>query len=180
MIDRYGLDRAVIDQRRATNSAIMGGARTTMRILDKMGALTRAESAVLYRAATTADAAEVEALTKDLRPDSRDALTEIKRLMRDLGAEQVRLGNLTRIPSSATSGATCIARTRSTRRNRPTIRQHRRPVRCASRATSTRPAAPVDAVTAAQLADWLPAPWQAKLNGDKVSTDMRGEKFVRL
>ena len=48
-----------------------------------MGALTRAESAVLYRAATTADAAEVEALTKDLRLDSRDALTEIKRLMRD-------------------------------------------------------------------------------------------------
>ena len=35
-------------------------------------------------------------------------------------------------------------------------------------------------MTAAQLADWLPAPWQAKLNGDKVSTDMRGEKFIRL
>lgn len=180
VIDRYGLDRAVIDQRRATNSAIMGGARTTMRILDKMGALTRAESAVLYRAATTADAAEVEALTKDLRPDSRDALTEIKRLMRDLGAEQVRLGNLD--PDTFKRNEwSYLHRTyqkHETEQANDKAASAARALRIKGDQYKTRGL--VDAVTAAQLADWLPAPWQAKLKGDKVSTDMRGEKFIRL
>lgn len=180
VIDRYGLDRAVIDQRRATNSAIMGGARTTMRILDKMGALTRAESAVLYRAATTADAAEVEALTKDLRPDSRDALTEIKRLMRDLGAEQVRLGNLD--PDTFKRNEwSYLHRTYQkyeTEQANDKAASAARALRIKGDQYKTRGL--VDAVTAAQLADWLPAPWQAKLKGDKVSTDMRGEKFIRL
>lgn len=180
VIDRYGLDRAVIDQRRATNSAIMGGARTTMRILDKMGALTRAESAVLYRAATTADAAEVEALTKDLRPDSRDALTEIKRLMRDLGAEQVRLGNLD--PDTFKRNEwSYLHRTYQkyeTEQANDKAASAARALRIKGDQYKTRGL--VDAVTAAQLADWLPEPWQAKLKGDKVSTDMRGEKFIRL
>jgi len=180
VIDKYGLDNAVIDQRRAMNSAIMGGARQTMRLLDKMGTLTRAESSVLYRAATTSDPAEVDALIKDLRPDSRDALQEIKRLMRELGAEQVRLGNLDAETFKRNEWSYLH---RSYKKYELAEKDDKkaaaaRALRIKGDQYKTRGL--VDQLTADDMAKWLPPAWRAQLAGSKVPEAWRGETFTRL
>jgi hypothetical protein len=94
IVDKYGLDQAVIDRRAEVQGNMIRGVHRAQSFLDRLQGLTLAESTMLYYAATNADPKQVADLVKNLPAESRATIDDIKKYLDDLGSEQVRLGNM--------------------------------------------------------------------------------------
>lgn len=180
IIDRYGLSDAVIDRRRAMESAMAEGAQDTKRLLDKIGTLTRSEASVLYRAATTSDQKEVDQLIRDMPPDSKDALWEIKKVVYDLGREQVRLGNLKADAFEQNKWAYLHRSYEKYEREAMENKSEAAGRSLRTRGDHYKGRGIAEMVTAEALERSLPEVWRAKFEGGKVSDAMKGQQFTRL
>lgn len=87
----FGLEEAYVDRRVEMQVNLQRWARGAMTMLDKLGRLTRDESRVAYEWMNERDADDLIAALPDA---SKQTLREIKELVRSLGEEAVRLGQL--------------------------------------------------------------------------------------
>lgn len=96
LVSDYGLSEAVVDRRDMMFARQRQELRRAEGLLGALPALTREQLAVLYAAANEADAAAVDEMIEALPEQARATLHALKRLVHDLGVEQVRLGLLSK------------------------------------------------------------------------------------
>lgn len=89
----YGLPEPYINERDSVMANQINQARKTAGIIEKMSTLSRAQSAIAYQWMTQNDALG-DALLDNLPADQQATLREVKKLITDMGAEAVELGQL--------------------------------------------------------------------------------------
>lgn len=93
LVADYGLPEPYIDERDSLQARQINAANNTASLVERMGALSRAQSAIAYQWMTNNDALG-DALLSNLPADQQATLKEIKQLITDMGKEAVELGQL--------------------------------------------------------------------------------------
>lgn len=93
VVDKYGLDERYRERRALTFAAIRGGYRKGQRFIDALAGITLAESRILHEWMTNPEARTAE-LEARLNPDQLARLKEMRTHIDAMGAEAVRLGDL--------------------------------------------------------------------------------------
>lgn len=180
LVDKYGLNQAVLDRR-----AEMYGRQATQlkgveKLIDQLGTLTRSELAVLYRAATTADGDEVNAMISDLPEESKAVLANMKGLVQELGKEAVRLGQMQ---------AETFQRNEWAYLHRTYRKFELEQTKGEAGARARRISVLGDAYKLRGMLGWAdmkriqnvaPDFWKRKLKDGKADTALKGERFIRF
>ncbi|HXC39275.1 MAG TPA: hypothetical protein VN667_10040, partial [Burkholderiales bacterium] len=178
VVSDYGISGAVIDRRELMEAHMRKQLRAAGNQLDRLMALTRAESRVAYEWMNNRDADD---LLASLPEDSQKALRELKAWIDQMSLEAVRLGQL----SADTYEAHKLAYLHRSYRKYSEVEAS--PKEKASRARTLRVLGEqykgrgvVDAADMDKIKAAAPEWWGRKLRTGRADADLKGQEFLRF
>jgi hypothetical protein len=176
----FGIPEAVTDRRVAMQAAQRQHLREVEKVIAALGGLTRAESRVAYEWMNADNPQAADYFRDQLPPESIAVLADVEKMVDQLSAEAIRLGQMT---------ADERERNRFAYLRRSYVK-HTAELTGQERARRSRAIAVfgdqykgrgiADAVPMSKVQNLAPEFWKRKLKGRRADASLRGEKFIRL